>query len=221
MRGDIPLPQSMTTIASREADDELGRGISRTILDFIGHIPGTTEKISVDPGHRARVIARAAARKAALTAGGLALPPGPLGWLTILPELVAVWKLQTQMVADIAGIYGNKVGLTQEQMIYCLFRHTAAQAVRDLVVRIGERFLVRQISVRAIQAVARKIGVSITRHAIGKGVSRWLPVAGAVGVGAYAYFDTQQVARTAIELFERGIDIAPAEGLPTAKEARN
>jgi hypothetical protein len=56
--------------------------------------------------------------------------------------------------------------------------------------------------------------VTITQHAIGTGVSRWLPVIGAVGVGAYAYYDTGQVARTAIELFEREIEIAPAEGLP-------
>jgi type I restriction enzyme M protein len=44
-------------------------------------------------------------------------------------------------------------------------------------------------------------------RAIRKGVPRWLPVIGAVGVGTYAYFDTGQVARTAIELFEREITL--------------
>lgn len=210
---------SMTAITTRNAGDERGDRIAQTILNFIGHIPGTAEKKSLEPAQRARVIARSAARKAAVTAGSLALPPGPLGWLTVLPELVAVWKLQTQMVADIAGIYGNKAELTREQMIYCLFRHTAAQAVRDLVVRIGERFLVQQVSVRAFQVAARKIGVTITQHAIGKGVSRWLPIVGAVGVGAYAYYDTGQVARTAIELFEREIVIAPTHRADVAESA--
>ena len=201
---------SMTAISTRGAGDEPGHRIAQTILNFIGQIPDTSEKKCPDPAHRARVIARSAARKAAVTAGSLALPPGPLGWLTVLPELLAVWKLQTQMVADIAGVYGNQAELTREQMIYCLFRHTAAQAVRDLVVRIGERFLVRQVSVRAFQAAARKVGVTITQHAISKGVARWLPVVGAVGVGAYAYYDTGRVARTAMELFAREIEIAPA-----------
>lgn len=199
----------MTAIVTSNAGDEPGHKIAQTILDFIGHVPDTSEKKSLDPSRRARAIARSASRKAAVTAGSLALPPGPLGWLTVLPELIAVWKLQTQMVADIAGIYGNKAELTREQMIYCLFRHTAAQAVRDLVVRVGERYLVRHLSGRAFQAAARKIGVTITQQAIGKGVSRWLPVIGAMGVGAYAYYDTRQVARTAIELFEREIEIAP------------
>jgi hypothetical protein len=182
-----------------------GLKVAEAILVLIGQVPNTDEPKSPDPGTRARAIASRAAMKAALTAGSLALPPGTLGWLTMLPELVAVWKLQAQMVADIAGIYDKNAYLTREQMIYCLFRRTAAQAVRDLVVRVGERILVQGVSLGAMQVIAREVGISITRRAIRKGVSRWLPVIGAVGVGTYAYFDTGQVARTAIELFEREI----------------
>ncbi|MDQ3776689.1 MAG: EcsC family protein [Pseudomonadota bacterium] len=181
--------------------------VAEAILGLIAQVPNTDEPKSPDPGTRARVIASRAAMKAALTAGSLALPPGTLGWLTMLPELVAVWKLQAQMVADIAGIYDKNAYLTREQMIYCLFRHTAAQAVRDLVVRVGERILVQGVSLGAMQVIAREVGISITRRAIRKGVSRWLPVIGALGVGTYAYFDTAQVARTAIELFEREITL--------------
>jgi hypothetical protein len=183
--------------------DDAGNFIADAILGFVGNVPGSTEPHAEHPTIRVRSISRAAATKAAMTAGSLALPPGPLAWLTIIPELIAVWKLQAQMVADIAGVYGVDAHVTREQMIYCLFRHTAAQAVRDLAVRVGERVLVQQVSVGALQAVAQHIGVHLTRAAIGKGVSRWLPIVGAVGVGAYAYYDTRQVARTALELFEQ------------------
>jgi hypothetical protein len=97
------------------------------------------------PENRARAIARAAARKAAVTVGSLSLPPGPLGWLTILPELRALWQLQTQMVADIAGCYGKTADLNREEMLYCVFRHTDPQAVRDLVGQIGKRFVVQRL----------------------------------------------------------------------------
>jgi hypothetical protein len=194
---DLSKPESRS--AAAKASD--------AILDFLGHIPATEKRWSRHPDERARQIANRAASKAALTAGGLALPPGPLGWLTVLPELIAVWKLQAQMVADLAGVYGKKAALTREQMIYCLFRHTAAQAVRDLVVRVGERYLVRQVSLRAFQGVAQKVGVRVSQRSLGAGLSRWLPIAGAIGVGAYAYYDTAHVARTAIELFQREIDI--------------
>lgn len=90
-------------------------------------------------------------------------------------------------------------------MIYCLFRHSASQAVRDLVVRVGERALIQQTSLRALQSIARKIGIKLSQKAIGKGLSRWLPIIGAVGVGGYAYYDTARIAATAIELFEHEV----------------
>ncbi len=201
-------------LPSPAPDDNPGNKIAEAILNFIGHIPETDEQKSRNPAKSAQAVASSSATKAASAAGALALPPGPLGWLTILPELIAVWKIQAQMVADIAAIYGKKSTLTREQMLYCLFRHMAAQAVRDLVVRVGERVLVRRVSLRALQTIAQKIGIRITQRAIGKGLSRWLPVIGALGVAAYAYWDTGQVAATAIELFEREIEIEPEPDEP-------
>jgi len=198
-----------TALTTRSQHEKAGHRVAEAILDFIGRVPTSEEHRSRNPAERARSIANSAAARAALMAGSLALPPGPLGWLTILPELVAVWKIQAQMVADIAGIYGKDAALTREQMIYCLFRHAAAQAVRDLVVRVGERLLVQRVSIRTLQGIAQRIGVRITQQAIGKGISRWVPVVGALGVGAYAYYDTGQVARTAIELFRHEVEIDP------------
>lgn len=189
-------------------DRDAGNRIGETVLEFIGRVPHTDEHAASEPALRAQIIANAAARRAATTAGGLALPPGPLGWLTVLPELVAVWKIQAQMVADIAGSYGKTVFLSREQMVYCLFRHSAAQAVRDLVVRVGERTLIQRVSVQALHVVARAVGLRITQQALGKTMSRVVPLIGAMGVGAYAYYDTRQVARTAIALFERDLAVA-------------
>ena len=59
-----------------------------------------------------------------------------------------------------------------------------------------------------MQSIAEKVGIKISQRALGKGLSRWIPVIGAVGVGAYAYYDTAQVAATAIELFESDAVIA-------------
>ena len=197
--------------APQEPDDGAGSKIAEAILDFIGRIPSTDELKSDNPLDRARAIATSAATKAAITAGSLALPPGPFGWVTILPELIAIWKIQAQVVADIAGAFGKEAFLTREQVLFCLFRHTAAQAVRDLVVRVGQRVLVRRVSLRTAQAIAKKIGVRITQRAIGKGVSRWLFVVGALGVAGYAYYDTAQVAQSAIELFQQEIETAPEQ----------
>jgi hypothetical protein len=189
--------------------EQVASRIGDKILAAVGKVPTSSERKSRDPAEAARKTANTAARNAAAAAGTLALPPGPLGWLTILPELIAVWKIQAQMVADIAAFYGRKRVLTQEQMLYCLFKHTASQAVRDLVVRVGERAIVRRATVRALNSVAQRVGLTVTQRTLAKSASRWLPVVGALGVAAYAYYDTAQVARTAIDLYEREIEIDP------------
>ena len=196
-----------------DSDSPLRGPLARTILDMIGTVPDSDEHASRTPKRRADAIADAAANTAALAAGTLALPPGPLGWLTILPELAAIWRIQRQMVADIAGVYGASADLTRSHMLHCLFRHAAVQALRDVGVQVGARLLIQDVPLRAIERIAARIGVDVSRRLVGRGITRWLPVVGAVGVGAYAWYDTRQVARTAIALFS-----APRDSAPRAQE---
>lgn len=193
--------------SKRLLGSRVAQRIAEEILDHAGEIPLSAEPRRSHPEIRARAIARAAARQAAVTAGGLTLPPGPLGWLTLLPELRSLWRLQSQMVADIAGCHGRTSDLGGEQMIYCLFRHTDAKTIRGQLARIGRQPVVQQASRPDLQALAMKIGIHLSQRLIGKGISRWIPVAGALGAGVYAYYDTRQVANTAIELFSEVIDI--------------
>lgn len=188
------------------------------LVEYVGEIPSSSRLPSQTPAVDAAAIGRKASLTAASTAGMLSLPPGPLGWATILPEIIAVWKIQGQMVADIAAVYGQTAALSREQMLYCLFRHSAAQAVRDLVVRVGERYLVRQTTLAGLQHIARKVGVKISQKALAKGISRWIPLVSTAGVSSYAWYDTSRVARTAIELFESEILVEPPRLLENEKD---
>lgn len=185
---------------------QLAGKINAAVLQFAGAIPASTASVSATPHAAASARIHAAARQTALAAGSLALPIGPLGWLTIFPEMMAIWKIQSYMVADIAAIYGKTATLTQQHMLYCLFRHSAAQAVRDLAVRVGDRLLVRQVSLQVMQTIAHQIGLQVSQKILAKSLSRWLPLVGAIGVGAYAYYDTREVGATAISLFEADSD---------------
>ncbi|CAM4011899.1 hypothetical protein [Roseateles saccharophilus] len=172
------------------------------LMALVAEPPQPHLQASTAPHHAAGRAIEAAAAKAALAAGALALPPGPLGWATIAPEMLAVWQIQRQLVADIAALYGRSAELGPAQMLWCLFRHTAAQALRDLSVRVGERVIVRPATQALLQRVAGTVGVQLGRQAAGRALSRWLPVVGAAGVGAYAWWDTRQVGRAALALFE-------------------
>ena len=67
--------------------------------------------------------------------------------------------------------------------------------------QVGARLLIQDVPLRALERVAAKVGISLSKRLARRGIARWLPVIGALGVGAYAYYDTGHVARTAIALF--------------------
>ena len=181
-------------------------GVAKAILDVLAAIPPTAEPASPLPRERARSIQTTAALKAAAVSGTLALPPGPLGMATILPDLVAVWRIQAQMVADIAAAFGKTAELEREQMLFCLFRHAAAQVVRDLFARAGERVVFRSATLRAIESIAQRVGLNVTQRVIAKSAARWIPILGSLGVAGYAFYDTTQVAATAVDLFEKNLE---------------
>jgi hypothetical protein len=187
-RTHLPVPAS-ASVPERE--------VSGLIERVIADVPMPRVTSAADPARIADGIAHDAARNAALVSAALALPPGPIGVLTVLPDLFVIWKIQRQLVADIFALHGRTVELTRTHMLYCLFRHMASHVVRDVVVRAGERAVVRQLSSQALKSMLGSLGLTVTRRLAGTSASRWVPLAGAAAVGAYAYWDTLQVARTA------------------------
>ena len=191
----------MTDSISLSAVSPFG-AVADGIEAIVGGVPASRERSTGEPRAAALALGRKAAGRAAALSGTLALPPGLLGMLTVLPDLVAIWRIQAQMVSDIAGLYGKEMQLTRTHMLYCLFRHAASHVTRDFVVRAGERFIIRQLSGGALRSVLTSIGISVTQRIAGTAASRWLPVIGAAAVAAYAYYDTVQVAKTAIRMLE-------------------
>lgn len=184
--------------------------LAEAIVKVVSQVPPTREAPAQVPRERAAQIAKRTQRRTAAVSAAAALPPGPLGWLTLLPEAVAVWRMQAQMVSDIAGAYGRSATLTPELMLHCLFQHAANRAMGGLVVRVGERVLVHRLSLQSLQPVARAVAMRITQRTVARGIARWVPGVGSVVVGTYAWFDTGTVARTAMDLFSRPIDVKPS-----------
>ena len=188
------------TVGPDAANDASTREVTGAIERVITDVPAPRTHAVPHPDRDAAVLAQRAARRAAVLSGSLALPPGPLGMLTVLPDIYLIWKTQRQMVSDIFALYGRTAELTRVHMLYCLFRHAASHVLRDFAVRAGERFIVQQVSYGALRGVLGSVGLAVTQRVAGTAASRWLPVVGAVAVGGYAYWDTLQVAKTARRL---------------------
>ena len=183
------------------------------ILDAVARVPTSREPPAADPDARTRTLAARAARRTAALSAAAALPPGPIGWLTLAPELAAIWRIQARLVADVAAAHGRPEAATREVLLHCLFAHSLERPLGGFVVRAGERLLVRTASYRALQPVARSIAARLSGRALGRGIARFVPVAGSVAVAAWAWRETTQVARNASEVFSREVQV---EGDPGA-----
>lgn len=188
--------------------DPAAREVTGAIERVIADVPAPRSHPVARPDDEASALARKAAQRAAMVSGSLALPPGPLGMLTVLPDIYVIWRIQRQMVADIFGLYGRTGELTRTHMLYCLFRHAASQVLRDVAVRTGQRIVVEQLSTGAIKVISAKAGIAISKRVAGTAATRWVPLAGAAAIGAYAYWDTLQVARTAQRLLAADVPVA-------------
>ncbi|MDQ6621302.1 MAG: hypothetical protein M3Z31_16685 [Pseudomonadota bacterium] len=178
-------------------DERAPSAFGDALGDIISTVPVSDAHAVAEPAAAAERLARTAAHRAALLSGTLALPPGPIGMLTVIPDLYLIWKLQRQLVADIFALHGRTAELSRSHMVYCLFRHLASQVVRDVAVRAAERAILGSVTTTAVQSTATSLGMHITRRLAGATAGRWIPLAGAAAVGAYAYWDTMQVAKAA------------------------
>ena len=183
------------------------------ILDAVARVPTSREPPAADPDARTRTLAARAARRTAALSAAAALPPGPIGWLTLAPELAAIWRIQARLVADVAAAHGRPEAATREVLLHCLFAHSLERPLGGFVVRAGERLLVRTASYRALQPVARSIAARLSGRALGRGIARFVPVAGSVAVAAWAWRETTQVARNASEVFSREVEVDPDAGV--------
>jgi hypothetical protein len=182
--------------------DELAQALAPAVRELVGTVPKPGVRKRRHPHEAARQLAASAALKAALAAGSLALPTGVLGWLTLLPQLRAVWKIQIQLVVDIAALHGHRGPPSEEQLLHCLFEQGTARTLRMGLARAGERLAASSVSTRLLQLAAGRLALRLTRGLLGRGAARLLPWVGAVGIGAWAYLETARVARTATALFQ-------------------
>lgn len=194
-------------------------GIANSLLDLVSQIPASTHQTSNTPVKDSAQVIKSASLRAASVSAALAIPPGPLGMVTILPDLLLIWRIQAQMVSDIAAIHGKTGFLTREALLFCLFKHGASQLFRDIVVRVGERYILRKTSLRMVQRLCERLGLRVTQRMLGASISRWIPVAGAVAVGWYTRYDTKQVGQSALDLFSK--DITTDEMKDVTESERN
>ena len=214
----------------KDESNSIQEMFNSVIFNLITDIPDSLLCPNRDPDARADILIKQAALKAAAVSTSLSIPAGFTGVLTSIPDIAAVWRIQAQLVSDIACTYGKFALLSREAMVWCLFRHSAASLLRDVAVRTGSRIVIQKLSFTALQKLLQKIGVKVSANFLGRIALRAIPAIGAIGNGAYTYFDTNEVGKTAKsyfkslegvekpELVENSIDKDPESSEPAPAE---
>lgn len=158
-----------------------------------------------DPKAVKAYVQRTAYKTASLSAA-LAVPGGVAGLISMVPELAAVWRMQTQMVGSIARTYGYEKTTGPEQMMWCMMRQFGMGVVSKYVFQKGGVYVVRRMNSDAARKVAGAIGVNLLKLQGSRAASRLIPLAGSVASGALSYRDTHRVGHNALRLYSTGIE---------------
>lgn len=155
------------------------------------------------PGQIDSIIA-SCANQNGLIAAGANLIPGPLGALTIVPELTIIIRNQIQMIYDLGVAQGKEAHLNGDMLLAIFYTVTGGGAISLAAVK-GGQLLVRRASLRIIQRIIIWLGGKITQRVLKALLARWIPIVGSVAMGIWARQSTAAMGRKAAGLL--GLDI--------------
>lgn len=142
-----------------------------------------------------------ATKKAFWVSTTLSAVPGPFGMATILPEIVAVTKLQINLVYKIAKYYKNLETL-KHSIVLLIFANALGLTIgNQLVRRVGVRLVIKALSTPVIERIAQRIGLQIAAKITQRIAGRWLVVIAAPLFGLFSKKMTQKIGVEATALF--------------------
>ncbi|MGB0178381.1 MAG: hypothetical protein ACPF9D_14540 [Owenweeksia sp.] len=183
--------------------------IVQRLYEVLTHIP--EPKLNGKPSDEAFVkgLIRQSAIKSSSVSAALSVPGGVAGILSVVPDVMTVWRIQAQMISNIAAAYGKNSLLTREQMLWCMFRQVGVGLVKELVVQQGGRYLVQHYGKKSMAELVRKLGISIAHNQASRWAGRIIPVVGSVSAGALTYYDTNRVGKNAMQLYSKDVILLP------------
>ncbi len=194
------------------------RLLLRAIFRTLAEIPDSHQPEAGDPDVASDKIIGRSCRKAALLSAALSLPTGPLGLITIMPDLTGVWKIQSQMVSDIASAYGERTRLGREHMLLFLFRHSVFHVAGDVITKSGERYIVEKLSERTFCNVVDKLALRISCNLTMRATKIMFPLVGAAFLGTCSYRHTLQVGATTKSFFSMKNEPTPSPSMLDGEE---
>jgi uncharacterized protein (DUF697 family) len=130
--------------------------------------------------------------------------------LTVVPEIVAVTRNQLAMIYEIGLAHGQEKVITKE-LLAAVFAAATGASVGALVIVHGSKLIVKRASLRVFQQIVLLLGGKITQQVLKSSISRWLPMVGAAAMAAWSHYSTKMIAKEAIAVFRKEIELEGEE----------
>jgi uncharacterized protein (DUF697 family) len=176
--------------------------ILENILNTLGPDPG---EITVD-GSPQKMI-RKASRAAFLISTGAGIPSGPVGLATIVPEIVAITRLQINLILRVAKFYQQEAKVNKTIILTVLGVAMGVVLKHALINKVGARIIVKSLSAEGAKRITREIGEKFAVGLLKRGIGRWIPLMLAPIFGYLSLSMTRKVGREAESLFSHELEV--------------
>jgi len=190
---------------------EISKKITQPIMDLITNFfRSKIDDFSKDSDRPSSNGAQSIVKEYTLKCGSVSfvagLPPGPWGMLTIIPDIVMVLRLQTEMLAKLSVAFNKEKVVSKELVLYMLFQGVGAAGISFVTVKVGQ-LIVKRASTRIIQRMVAMLGGRILQRAVARAAARYIPIIGPSVMAGWVGYMTRKIGNVAIDLLSRDIVI--------------
>ena len=182
-----------------------GSWFERVLENALNTLRPDPDEITVDGSPRKMI--RKASRIAFLMSTGAGIPSGPVGLATIIPEVVALTRLQISLIFKVAKFHQQEAKVNKTIILAVLGVAMGVVLKHALINKVGTRIIVRSLSAEGAKRITREIGEKFAVGLLKRGIGRWIPLMLAPVFGYLSLSMTRKVGREAELLFSHELEV--------------
>jgi hypothetical protein len=182
-----------------------GSWFERILENGVNTLGPNPDEITVD-GSPQKMI-RKASRAAFLISTGAGIPTGPVGLATIIPEVIAITKLQINLIFKVAKFHQQEAKVNKTIILAVLGVAVGVVLKHALINKVGTRVIVKSLSAEGAKRITREIGEKFAAGLLKRGLGRWIPLMLAPVFGYLSLSMTRKIGREAESLFSHELEV--------------
>jgi hypothetical protein len=182
-----------------------GSWFERILENGVNTLGPNPDEITVD-GSPQKMI-RKASRAAFLISTGAGIPTGPVGLATIIPEVIAITKLQINLIFKVAKFHQQEAKVNKTIILAVLGVAVGVVLKHALINKVGTRIIVKSLSAEGAKRITREIGEKFAAGLLKRGLGRWIPLMLAPVFGYLSLSMTRKIGREAESLFSHELEV--------------